>query len=106
MSQVCNDSGIMQQTQNWNSDVFDKLVNRTLNEDRISYELVNSQMVEFSSKELHEQVVVPALKLLAGRPNLANVEESYQAALLEISKNESSNAITDAGTAFKKCFRR
>jgi hypothetical protein len=105
MSHVCNNQSIKQRTNNWDSDVFDPLVNSILREHRISYELVNSQMIEFSSKEIHQVVVVPVLQLLAGRPDLAKVESAYQDALKEISKGAPSDAITDAGTALQEMLQ-
>jgi hypothetical protein len=105
MSHVCNDPGIKQRTANWESDVFDGLVNGILREERISFELVKSEMIEFSSKEIHQEVVAPALQLLAGRRDLANVESAYQDALKEISKGAPSNAITDAGTALQEMLQ-
>jgi hypothetical protein len=105
MSHVCNDQSIMQRTYNWNSNVFDSMVNSILREHRISYELVNSEMIEFSSKEIHQEVVAPALQLLAGRRDLAKVESAYQDALKEISKGAPSNAITDAGTALQEMLQ-
>ena len=104
MSIVCNDDNIKHRTNNWDSSVFDRLTNEILREHRISYELAGSEMIEFSSRELHQEVVVPALRLLAGRPDWANVESAYQAALTEISKGEPSNAITDAGTALQEAL--
>jgi hypothetical protein len=105
ISYVCNDPGIKEQTHNWDSDVFDRLVNGILREERIGYELVNSEMIEFSSKEIHQAVVTPALQLLAGRQDLARVESAYQDALKEISKGSPSNAITDAGTALQEMLQ-
>jgi hypothetical protein len=102
MSIVCNDDRIRSRTHNWDSSVFDQMVNRILREHRIGYELSDCKMIEFSSRELHVEVVVPTLQLLAGRPDLARVESAYQAALGEISKGESANAITDAGTALQE----
>jgi hypothetical protein len=105
MSHVCNDGSIRQRTSNWDSNVFDPLVNAILREHRISYELVNSEMIEFSSKEMHQEVVIPLLQLLAGRQDLAKVESAYQEALKEISKGAPSNAITDAGTALQEMLQ-
>jgi hypothetical protein len=102
MSIVCNDDRVRSRTHNWDSSVFDQMVNRILREHRIGYELSDCKMIEFSSRELHVEVVVPTLQLLAGRPDLARVESAYQAALGEISKGESANAITDAGTALQE----
>jgi hypothetical protein len=102
MSVVCNDGSISRRTNNWNSPTFDRMVNNILREHRVSYELANSQMIEFSSREIHEELVTPTLQLLAGRPDGARVESAYQAALSEISKGQPSNAITDAGTALQE----
>src|SRR5262249_38063208 len=77
-------------------------VNVILREHRISYELINDQMVEFSSRTLHQQVISPSLKLLASRPNLEKVESAYKDALEEISKGNAADAITDAGTALQE----
>jgi hypothetical protein len=102
MSIACNDDRIRSRTHNWDSHIFDQMVNGILREHRISYELAGCKMIEFSSREIHEEVVVPTLQLLAGRPDLARVESAYQAALGEISKGEPANAITDAGTALQE----
>lgn len=102
MSHVCNDPGVKEQTYNWNSDVFDRLVNGILREERIGFELVNSQMIEFSSKELHQEVVAPALLLLVGRSDLEKVESAYRSALEEIARGKPADAITDAGTALQE----
>ena len=103
MSQVCSNQSVMVRTGVWNSPgYFDRTVSVVLREHRISYELIDNQMVEFSSRELHQEVVVPALQLLAGRPDLAQAESAYQAALTQITKGEPSNAITDAGTALQE----
>jgi hypothetical protein len=104
MSVVCNDQSICSRMSNWDSPKFDGMVGIILREHRISYELVNSEMIEFSSKELHQEILVPALRLLASLPQWANVESAYQAALSEISKGEPSNAITDAGTALQEAL--
>jgi hypothetical protein len=79
-------------------------INEVLNEHRISYEIVNGQMVEFQSKELHQEVVEPTLRLLSGRPGWDGVEGAYQAALREISEGNPADAITDAGTALQEAF--
>lgn len=79
-------------------------INEILNEHRISYELVNGQMVAFQSKELHQEVVEPTLRLLPGRPGWNTVEAAYQAALREISSGDPADAITDAGTALQEAL--
>ncbi|HEV2070575.1 MAG TPA: hypothetical protein VGR26_12345 [Acidimicrobiales bacterium] len=79
-------------------------INEVLNEHRISYELVNGQMVAFQSKELHQEVVEPTLRLLPGRRGWDKVEAAYQAALREISSGNPADAITDAGTALQEAL--
>ena len=79
-------------------------MNEVLNEHRITYELVNGQMVEFESKELHQEVVAPALRLLSGRSGWDEVETAYQNALREISTGDPSDAITDAATALQEAL--
>ncbi len=79
-------------------------INEVMNEHRISYKLVDGQMVEFQSMELHHSVVEPTLRLLSGQPGWENVEASYQEALRQISRNSPANAITDAGTALQEAL--
>jgi hypothetical protein len=83
---------------------LEREINEVLNEHRISYEIVNGQMVEFESKELHQEVVEPILRLLSGRPGWDKVEKTYQDALREISRNAPADAITDAGTAVQEAL--
>lgn len=75
-----------------------------LNEHRISYDLINGEMIAFQSKELHQEVVAPVLRLLPGRPDWGKVEAAYQAALREISEGNPADAITDAGTALQEAL--
>jgi hypothetical protein len=103
MSTSCADRGLNAALANWDrSATFDPSINVILREHRISYELTSNQMVPFSSKELHEAVVSPTLKLLTGRPDLHKVEFAYRSALEEISAGKPANAITDAGTALQE----
>jgi len=81
---------------------FADAVSTTLREHRISYDLIDGRMIEFSSREMHVAVTVPALTLLAGRPELKQVESAYRDALDEISKGKPGDAITDAGTALQE----
>lgn len=78
-------------------------VNRILDEERISYDLIDGQMVEFESREMHVEVVAPMLRLLGGRSGWDAVEASYQTALREISEDPS-DAITDAGRALQEAL--
>ncbi|MGZ3140961.1 hypothetical protein ACVDFE_02935 [Lentzea chajnantorensis] len=73
-----------------------------LRESRVSYDLINGQMVEFSSREMHVAVISPVLKLLATNNTYSAVEAAYQDALREISDNKGADAITDAGTALQE----
>ncbi|MEO8527537.1 MAG: hypothetical protein ABI435_00500 [Pseudolysinimonas sp.] len=82
---------------------FAKDVNTILREDRISFELLNGEMVPFSSQEMHVAVVEPVLRLLTS-PGWESVEAAYQAALGEIARGEGANAITDAGTALQEAL--
>lgn len=81
---------------------FAREVAAILREYRISYDLIDGRMVEFSSREMHESVVAPTLRLLGGRADLDGVERAYQDALEEIAKGKPSDAITDAGTALQE----
>ena len=78
------------------------LIPTILREHRISFDLIQNQMVEFSSREMHEAVMVPALTLLGGRSELRQAESAYRDALEEISKGKPGDAITDAGTALQE----
>lgn len=99
---VCNDQNIRFATSCHNSDHFERQLRVILREHRISYELIDSEMIEFSSRELHQSVVVPTLQLLAGKPQLTKVESAYHDALGEISKGKPGDAITDAGRAMQE----
>lgn len=103
MAAACSHPMIMQgYRQVKSAELFERDASRILREHRISYELVNRQMIELSSLELHQEVVAPAVSLLAGRADLEKVERSYMKALEEISKGDAADAITDAGTALQE----
>jgi hypothetical protein len=89
---------VMAVAQPW-ADV-DSDIKRIFEEERLAYRVVNRRLVPFDSLELHENVIVPTLRLLAGRDDLANVEEGYESALKEIGTNPA-DAITDAGRALQ-----
>lgn len=93
--------------QKWRSQPFEEYegrVNVVLREDRISFELVNGEMVPFASRELHAEVVVPTLNLLSGAEGWSSVETAYQNALAEIAAGNAEDAITDAGTALQEAL--
>jgi hypothetical protein len=102
LARVCSDYDMKYATKCFNSDHFNVRVIVILREHRISYELIDSQMVEFSSRELHQSVVAPTLQLLAGKPQLAKVESAYHDALDEISRGNPADAITDAARALQE----
>lgn len=85
--------------------IWETAVNAILNEHRISFEMINGEMIERESQELHAEVVAPTLRLLSGRPGWDKVESAYQDALREISQNNPGDAITDAGTALQEALK-
>lgn len=85
-------------------DDFEAVVNLILREHRISFELLNGEMVPMSSRELHVEVTIPTLRLLAGDPKWGRVEAAYQDALAEIASGNAADAVTDAGTALQEAL--
>jgi hypothetical protein len=83
-------------------DYFSGLVNRILREERIAFELVEGQIVDFESEEMHSSVVAPALRLLSGRTGFDKVELAYRKSIMELSVRHADDAITDAGTALQE----
>jgi hypothetical protein len=84
---------------------FTTSVKAILDQHRILWDLVGDEMIELKSKELHSGVVEPALRLLAGRPDLAPAEKAYQDSLREVSQGAPEDAITDVGTALQEMLR-
>jgi hypothetical protein len=76
-----------------------------LREHRISFELSKSEMIPFSSLEMHVSVVQPALSLLASGEGWESVETAYRSSLAELSKGEAADAVTDAGTALQEALK-
>lgn len=70
-------------------------------QERVAWKLVDGQMVEMKSSELHEAVVEPALRLLHDARYTA-VDASYRKALDELSRGDGADAVTDAGTALQE----
>jgi len=83
---------------------FVETLNTILAQERVAFELIDGQMIDFESKELHDAVVAPTLRLLSGRVGWEPVETAYQESLREIGKNPP-NAITDAGTALQEALK-
>lgn len=107
MAQACNSSSLagaggMSWYQRQQTRTFEPAISSILREHRISYDLTQGQMIPFSAKELHQEVVVPSLSLLAGRSELDKVESSYRSALEEIAGGNAADAITDAGAALQE----
>ena len=75
-------------------------VKQVLETERIAYRLIDAKLVPFDSSELQQSVVEPALRLLAGRPGLDEIERLYQDALREVGSNPVS-AIMDASRALQ-----
>jgi hypothetical protein len=81
--------------------LFAPMVNEIFAQERVAWKLVDQQMIEVKSTEMHSAVVEPALRLLHdGR--FANVDASYRKALDEIAKGDGADAVTDAGTALQE----
>jgi len=75
-------------------------VNEIFSQERISYEMISGEIIPFSSRELHVEIVEPVLRLLGGRSGWEEVETTYQKALHEIGVDPG-DAITDATTALQ-----
>lgn len=104
MSAACS-GPVNMQTGGWDRAAsFDLTVKIILREHRLSYDLIDGLMIPFSTREIHESVIAPSLKLLAGRPDLEKVESAYHDALEEIVRGNAANAITDAGTALQEAL--
>jgi hypothetical protein len=84
---------------------FEAFLNTVLTEHRISWEMVDGEMITFQSKELHQQVIIPTLRLLSGREGWEDVEAAYQDALREVAAGHAADAITDAATALDQALR-
>lgn len=82
--------------------MFESIVKTVLREHRISYDLIDGRMIEFSSRELHVSVVEPVLQLLARQDAFTTAEKTYRKSLKEISSGDPGDAITDAGTALQE----
>jgi hypothetical protein len=67
---------------------------------RIAFKFVDGELIAFESDELMQEVVEPALRLLAGE-TFAGAHAAYLGALKELGK-DAANAVTDAGTALQE----
>ena len=80
---------------------FIAVANEILAQERVAWKIVNDQMVEMKSQELHEAVVEPALRLLHDA-RFSAVDATYRKALDELSRGDGGDAITDAGAALQE----
>jgi hypothetical protein len=85
---------------------FATTMSNTFREHRLSFDFIDGQVVEFSSRELHVSVVAPTLHLLSQSKTYPGVEKAYQDALGEIASGKPSDAITDAGTALQEMLQQ
>jgi len=82
---------------------FQRDVNAAFRSDRFAAEFIDGEIVEFKSRELHVEVIVPTLQLLAKGAEWKSVETAYQKAIREID-DDPGDAITDAGTALQEAL--
>lgn len=85
--------------------VFQADINELLESYKLSYTVENGQVTDFASRELHMEVVSPALHLLKTE-GWEDVEQAYQEALKELARKKPDNAITDATTALQVGLRK
>jgi len=78
---------------------YAKLISDILREERAAVDFINQQFVPVRTRELHEEVIRPALTLLGGKPGWEAVEATYRKALNE---SDPGDAITDVGTALQE----
>lgn len=83
---------------------FIEKVNEVFEQERVAWRLIDGEMVEMRSQELHESVVEPAMRLLH-QARFANVDAVYRKALDELSKGDAADAVTDAGTALQEMLK-
>lgn len=84
---------------------FADTVSRRMRQHKLAYDLVELQVVEKQSEELHQAVVAPALTLLHGRSQFADAERQYRDALGELADDNWADAVTDASAAVENLLR-
>ena len=80
---------------------FKNAVNEVFSQERVAWKMVEHQMVEMKSQELHEALVEPALRLIHD-VRFARVDAAYRKALEELSRGDGADAVTDSGTALQE----
>ncbi len=73
--------------------------------ERISFEIIDGEMVEYASLALHALVTKPVLTLIGNSPKWEPVESAFHNALREISEGHAADAITDAATALQETLQ-
>jgi hypothetical protein len=84
---------------------FQADVNDLLESYRVSYSLEDCEIIEFSSREIHSEIVQPTLRLLT-KAGWEEVEKAYQDSLKEVASGNVGDAITDATTALQEGLRK
>jgi hypothetical protein len=84
---------------------FTQEVNEILLRERISFEIIDSEMVEYASLALHALITKPVLTLIGNSPDWKPVESAFQNALREIAEGHAADAITDAATALQETLQ-
>lgn len=79
---------------------LERQVNNVLEDHRVAFRLVDAEVVPIESDELHNEVVIPTLRLLVGG-RFTKAHTAYLEALKQLPSNPP-NAITDAGTALQE----
>lgn len=85
-------------------DIFDGAVNKAFNAHRVSFRMVEGEVIPLSSDELHVHVVEPTLRLLVDS-RFDKAHAAYLKALKEISHSDPGDAITDAATALEETMK-
>lgn len=85
-------------------DAFGREVNQLLEDERVAFEFVRGEMRPLESKELHQQLIEPAMQLLHNSKFPA-AEKAYRDALGEVTSGKPGDAITDAGTALQETLK-
>ncbi|MDR7312016.1 hypothetical protein J2S40_003074 [Nocardioides luteus] len=94
---------VREMTSKQTAEVFARDVNEVLAEHRLAFKFVEGELIPFSSDELLQKIVEPALRLLIGQ-KFAGAHSAYLNALREIGGGSPADAITDAGTALQECL--
>lgn len=84
---------------------FKDVMNGLMEQERVSFELMEDHIVPFESKQMHESVVKPVLLVLHNEDKYAQVNEAFRNALAEITSGNPQDALTDLGTALQEALK-